>query len=156
MPDKLYDLQCAIRDRLKLCQLMAGPPAIEVLAQDRGDLGERLSEHLAKAGVCVVVGEPGVEDAHGTPPGVVQAVVPIEIYETFVVNRAQSGARVSGRELSLAAIVTLVYADNERRAQWDPGSGFSPLMLRSCSPTAYAEQEQRLIRTLTMLSYFRI
>ncbi len=111
----LTDLQSAIATRLEAHAVFVGPPAINVITEDQGDLGNLIEINLAKLGLAVVVGTPQITG--GNLPEVDVTVV-VMVTEQPIINR-KKGLIASAADVGISAM--------EQLWGWQPSAIWSPI-----------------------------
>lgn len=119
-------LRAAIATRLREDSLFAGPPRIEVLVEDEGDLASEVAKRVQSGtGIVAVVVEGSLEPSD-TAPDALATELSVAILENPTLNRGRSGTQVSAGRLAESVWALL--------DGWQPSDEWSTLSCQSLQP----------------------
>ena len=122
----LTDIQSAVAARLRELEVIAGPVAIEVLEEDKGDLDAQIEKAKGKLGIVVSVETTGLRRDDSKRE--MEMTLVVEIQEMVAINRGPAGTQRTWMQISEEILVSL--------HGWPPLENLQPLVFQDMGPVA--------------------
>lgn len=119
-------LRLLIADRLRSDTLFQGPPCVDVLVEDEGDLFAEVTKRLQSGTGLVAVVVEGNLDPNDLAPDSLTVSLAVAVLENPTLNRGKSGTQISAGRLAESVWATL--------DGWGPGDEWSSLSCQSMAP----------------------
>jgi hypothetical protein len=121
----LTDIQFAVAERIRALDVISGPPAIEVLEEDKGDLDSQIERAKGKLGIVVSVETPQMR--RGEQKRHVEMTVVVEVQEMVSINRGPAGTKRTWLQVAEEIMVSL--------HGWKPAESLQPLAFQDMGST---------------------
>lgn len=119
-------LRATIAARLRDEALFLGPPRIDVIVEDEGDIGVEVAKRVQSGtGIVAVVVEGSLEPSD-TAPDALATEMSVVILENPTLNRGMTGTQISAGRLAESVWATL--------DGWHPSDEWSSLSCQSMAP----------------------